>query len=73
MGVIGVALGNNGERTAYIRAVRKWFKSFCLLPKTTPNTTVRLLLADLDGLFRSIMTVAEESWDRRVKGGEDDT
>ncbi len=46
MGAINASLGNASEWLRFGRSVRGWFKSYCMLPKTIPNATVRWLLGD---------------------------
>lgn len=51
MGALNVLFGGSTGRKAYLRAVRKWFRDFCLIPSKSSNQVVRWLLCDLEVMF----------------------
>lgn len=59
MGATNMVLGLAGERLRFMRTVRRWFREFCGLPRGTPNTVVRWLLGDLEGMFEEVQARAE--------------
>ena len=53
----------------YVRGVRRQFKTFCMIPRSAPNTVIKLLLGDLETEIRETERKAKEQ--NEVRRGTD--